>query len=134
MARPKKIKELNENIIGNPEEAVTNTIPSADINSEIKPIDNKEYEDGLISLEEFQKGIEFAKVIFTDNIITVRRFYDENRDFYNFIFEDSMGICLFFIETTDSDFNTWKSAFLKDRETEIFENKTEYKFKLIIEK
>lgn len=105
MARPKKIKELNENVIGNPKEVV---VPNTEINGEL----------------------ESTKEIFTDVIITVRRYYDENRGFYNFIFEDSMGICLFFIETTDSDFNTWKSAFLKDRETE----KTEYKFKLIIEK
>lgn len=109
MGRPKKIKELNENVIGNPEEVV---VPNTEINGEL----------------------ESTKEVFTDVIITVRRYYDENRSFYNFIFEDSMGICLFFIETTDSDFNTWKSAFLKDRETEIFENKTEYKFKLIIEK
>lgn len=134
MARPKKIKELNENVIGNPEEVVTNTIPSTEINGEVKSIDNKEQERTFMSLEEFQRAANSAKFTFTDNIITVRRYYDENRGFYNFIFEDSMGICLFFVETTDSDFNTWKSVFLKEREAEIFENKTEYKFKLIIEK
>ena len=90
MARPKKIKELNENVIGNPEEVVTNTIPSTEINGEVKSIDNKEQERTFMSLEEFQRAANSAKFTFTDNIITVRRYYDENRGFYNFIFEDSM--------------------------------------------
>lgn len=131
MARPKKIKEeLNENVVEKQNEPIYNP----EVNGELEVMDKKEYEDGLMSLKEFQKAMESSKFIHTDNIITVRRYYDVNRGFYNFIFEDNTGICLFFVETTDSDFNTWKSVFLKERETEISENKTEYKFKLIIEK